>query len=121
MTKNKNVVDRAWKFYFNEWRGHEKVCPAFGEVVFVTRLGWNHVVFNRRHRTKDVMMRLKYLSLAKELLEVATTYQDFRKRGSNYYYGFDAMLKGKRIRVIITSKGKLGKKVFLSIIYRPRH
>ena len=121
MTSNKSLIAKAKGFYFEEWRGHEKNCPAFSEVVYATRLGWNHVVFNKRHRTKDVVMRLKYLPLAKELLEIATMYQDFRKKGNIYFYGFDAIFKGKRIRVIVTSKGKNGKKLFLSIIYRPKY
>lgn len=119
MTSLKISINKAKSFYFDTWRGHEKVCPAFRQIVFVTRLGWNHVVFNKRHRNKDVAMRLKYLYLAKELLELASTYQDVRKKGRDYYYGFDAIIKGKRIRVVVTSRGKFGKKIFLSIIYRP--
>lgn len=110
MAKIKTVIKKAKRFYFEKWRGKEKVCPAFGEKVCVTRLGWNHIVYNRRHKTKDVVMRLNNLKLAKELLETATLYQDFRKTGNLYYYGFDAVIRGKKIRVIVSSKGKKGMK-----------
>jgi len=120
MTSNKSLIRKAKEFYFYEWKGHEKICPAFKDKVFATRLGWNHVVYNRRHKTKDVVMRLKYLRLAKELLETATLYQDFRKRGNDCFYAFDAIFKGKRVRIIVTSRGEVGRKLFLSLIYRPK-
>lgn len=119
MTSIKSVLTKAKDYYFNQWRGKEKICPAFGEKVLVTRLGWNHLVYSKRHKTKDVVMRLRCLSLAREILEKATYYQDYRKVGNLYYYGFDAMIKGKKIRVIVTSNGESGKKLFLSLIYRP--
>ena len=55
----RNVTVKARNFYFNQWRGKEKICPAFGEKVYVTRLGWNHLVHSKRHTSKDVIMRLK--------------------------------------------------------------
>ncbi len=118
MTRISKIINKYKEFYFQQWRGHEKECPVFQEKVYVTRLGWNHIVFNKRHRSKDVVMRLKALILAKELLEKATIYQDRRIKNGNYFYAFDGIIRNKKIRVIVTSKGKKGKKIFLSVIYR---
>ncbi len=118
MTSNMSVLAKAKDYYFNQWRGKENIRPAFGEKVFVTRLGWNHLVHHKRHKTKDVMMRLKCLPWARQILETSTYYQDYRKVGNLYYYGFDAYIEGKKIRVVVSARGKSGKKVLLSVIYR---
>jgi len=116
MTSVKSIVNRAKKFYFEEWRGREKICPAFGEKVHVTRLGWNHIVYLPRRRLVDKIIRLKNLNIAKEILETATTYQTIEKKGAYYRYGLWAIRGNKRFKVVVSSKGKKGRKTFFSFM-----
>ena len=118
MTKNKNVIDKAWKYYFEEWRGHEKICPAFGEKVLVTHLGWEHVVHNRRHNLADVVRRLKSLQYARTLLETFPLYQEKRSTKKYDYYAFWGVIEEKRIKVIVSSPKSTGKKYFFSVMVR---
>jgi len=76
MTSNKNLIDRAWKFYFREWRGSEKISPAFKEKVLVTHLGWEHIVHHPRHKISDVVRRLKSLKYARQILETLPLFQE---------------------------------------------
>jgi hypothetical protein len=115
-TTFKSVLEKAKDFYFNQWRGTEKVCPAFGEKVYLNRIGWNHIVYHRRHTLVDKIIRLKKLPLAREILESATTYQTYQIRGKFHYYGFTAIKGETRIKVVVTSKGKEGKKILYSVM-----
>lgn len=110
------AVDRAWKFY-EKWRGHEPITPAFKERVHATRLGWDHIINPRHRRSKaDKIRQLDALPLAKKLLTLATTYQEYRYADGFHYYALQAEMDGKRIKVIVSSKKKSGKKYFLSVI-----
>lgn len=42
MPSLKSIEKKAKEYYFRQWRGNEKICPAFGEKVYITNLGWNH-------------------------------------------------------------------------------
>ena len=55
------------------------------------------------------------MTLAKKLLEAATTFQEKRKDGNIEYFAFVAEIGGKRVKVIVSSKNR-GRKVFLSVI-----
>ncbi len=57
----------AWNYY-QKWRKTGSICPAFnGERIYVTRLGWNHLVSPRKKRTaKDKIRRFQALPLAKK-------------------------------------------------------
>lgn len=68
----------AEDFYFQEWRGHEKTAPAFGEeIVRVTRKGWTYLT--GKSTTGDVMRRLALLPIAKEIIETTKQITDVRK------------------------------------------
>lgn len=118
MTKLKTIFDNAKDFYFNRWRGSEKVAPAFGEKVYITRLVWNHITKHPRRLLVDKIIRLKKLSLAKEVLETSTTYQTVQKRGEIYYYGFRAIKENTVAKIVVTSKGKSGKKFLYSVMFK---
>lgn len=118
MSDLKSIIKKARKYYFEEWRGSEKVCPAFGEKVYVTKLGWNHIVHHPRRKFVDKIIRLKKLPLARELLETATTYQTVQKRGKYILYGIQAIKNNTRVIVVVSSKGKNGKKVFYSAMFK---
>lgn len=118
MSKLKSIVAKAKKYYFKEWKGNEKITPAFEEKVFITNLGWNHIVHHPRRKLVDKIIRLKKLSLAREVLETATTYQTLQKKGKFYLYGFQAIKGDTRIKVVVSSKGKNGRKVFYSAMFK---
>lgn len=118
MSSVKSIIKKAKGFYFKKWKGHEKVCPAFGEKVYLTRLGWNHIVFHRRRNLVDKIIRLKKLPLAKEILETSTTYQTLQKRGKYYLYGFQAIKGNTRAKVVVASKTKKGKRVLYSVMFK---
>src|SRR3989338_11493301 len=78
---------RAWKFY-DLWRKTGSKSPAFdGEMIYVSRLGWDHLLNPRKKRSKiEKIRRLKVLPLAKKLIEQSTTYQEYRTdRGISYW------------------------------------
>ena len=118
MVKVAKQIKRAKKYYFKQWKGKERLCPAFNERVYVTRLGWNHIVYHPRRNLVDKLVRLKHLSLAREVLERATTYQTVEKRGKYYYYGIKAIKEGKSVTVVVTSKGKKGRKLLYSVMFK---
>ena len=118
MTKFKDIETKAKDFYFNKWRGHEKVIPAFGETVYVNRIGWNHIVHHPRHTLKDKIIRLRKLELARQVLESSSHYQTLEVRGRFYYYGIQAIVNDTRVKVIVTSKGAKGRKILYSVMFK---
>lgn len=118
MSNFESVYKKAKKFYFEEWRGHEKKCPAFEEKIYITTLGWKHIVGKPRRTIVDKVIRLKKLPLAKELLEKATTYQTVQKRGNYYLFGFQAIKSDTLIKVVVSAKGQNGRKVFYSAMFK---
>ena len=118
MSKFKDIETKAKDYYFNKWQGHEKVAPSFGEVVYVNRIGWNHIVHHPRRTLKDKIIRLRKLGLARQVLETSSHYQTVEVRGKFYYYGIQAIVNNTRVKVIITSKGKRGKKVLFSVMFK---
>lgn len=118
MSKYKDVELKAKNYYFDKWRGHEKRIQAFDEIVFVNRIGWNHIVHHPRRTLKDKIIRLKKLELARKVLETSSHYQTMEVRGKFYYYGIQAIMNDTRVKVIVTSKGPKGKKVLYSVMFK---
>lgn len=108
---------RAWRFY-RGWRDEGgSFSPALKDQVFVTRLGWDHLLNPRKRRTTaEKIRRLDTLPLARKLLEVSTTHQERRvdKTRGITYWGFVANMDGKQLKVVVSAKNK--KKYFLSVI-----
>lgn len=118
MSSVKTIIGKAKNYYFNVWRGNENICPAFGEKVYITKLGWNHIAHHPRRLLVDKLIRLKNLPLAQKVLETATTYQTLGARGNLYFYGFQAIQGAKMVKVVVTSKGKTGKKLLYSVMFK---
>ena len=114
----KNIIDTAKDYYFNQWRNHEKISPAFGEKVYITRLGWNHICYCKRRLLADKIIRLKKLPLARELIETATTYQTVRKVGIYTQYGFRAIKDDTVIKVVVSQKEGSAKKLLYSVMFK---
>ncbi|KKU74545.1 MAG: hypothetical protein UX99_C0011G0001 [Candidatus Amesbacteria bacterium GW2011_GWB1_47_26] len=118
MSDLKLTIEKARQYYFQEWRGNEKICPAFGEIVYVTRVGWNHIVHHKRRLIVDKVIRLKKLPLAREVLESATTYQTVQTRGEYTLYGIKAIKGDTVVKVVVSQKIGSSKKVLFSIMFR---
>lgn len=108
----------GWEFYDQKWRGKEKVCPALKEPVYATRSGWNHLVEAKKRTRVEQVRRLQALPLAKKMLETTTTYQEHRvgEDKVTHYFAFSGYIGGKKIKVVVRSKGFEGKKYFLSVM-----
>lgn len=106
---------RAWKFY-QDWRKSGSQSPAFqNETIYITRLGWDHLVNPRKHRTKaEKVRRFKALPIARKILEVSTTYQEHREDNGISYWAFIATMSGQQVKVVVSARNK--KKYFLSVI-----
>lgn len=114
-SKLEKVQDKAWRYY-QTWRKTGSVCPAFnGERIYVSRLGWNHLVSPRKKRTvKEKIRRFEALPLAKKLIERSTTFQEHRTENGISFWALTAHMDGRKIKVILSSKNK--RKYFLSVI-----
>ena len=115
-SKYKITRDKAENFYFKKWRGKEKIAPAFEEILYVSRAGWDHIVFQKKRSKAEQLRRLKALPLAKKLLETSTTYQEQSNRGEAHYFAIVGYIERQRIKVVVRAKGKGGKKYFYSLI-----
>lgn len=114
----KFIIQKARDYYFNRWRGHEKICPAFNEKVYLTKLGWRHIAKHPRRLLVDKLIRLKHLPLAREVLETANTFQTVHQRGSYWYYGFRVIKEDRVVKVVVTSRGRKGRKVLYSVMFK---
>ncbi|MFH0854015.1 MAG: hypothetical protein V1891_00780 [bacterium] len=128
MSKNKKQLDKIMRmtfkhakklardFYFNEWVKNPPKCAAFdGEIIHISRIGWEHIMYDEAKTCMDVLGRLFVLERAKELLEYATQFQDYEKRGRREYWAFEAVIDEVKIRVIVEAVDKT-EKHFLSVI-----
>lgn len=106
------ILNRAFKyakqiakeFYFKEWTPNPPKCPAFdGEIVHITREGWEHIIDETARTKTDVLGRLFVLERAKALLEKATTFSEQHKRNKKEYWVFDSVINKIRLRVIVRS------------------
>ena len=116
-SKYDKVRDKAYRYYSQKWRGNEKITPAFGQKVRVTRSGWDHLVNPSRKRTKaEQARRFEVLPLARKLLEEAQTFQEHRKDRFGHYFAFVGYLGGRKIKVVVRSKTMHGEKFFYSVM-----
>lgn len=118
MTKLKDIEAKAKDYYFNNWRGHEVVIPAFGEKVYLNRIGWNHIAHHPRRKLVDKIIRLKKLDIARKVLETSSHYQTVEVRGKIHYYGIQAIVGDTRVKVIVTSMGSKGRKILYSVMFK---
>ncbi len=110
-------------------------CPALHhQPVHFTSEGFNHLVYkgNRNERDKSVqIMKFELLSKAKEIITLTTTHQEYDERlitvsrerfkknldesTSARYWGFVAIIKNFRVKVIVRALGN-GQYHFWSVI-----
>jgi len=110
-------------------------CPALNdEYVHFTSEGFNHLIYKNERRERDrgvQIMKFKLLSKAKVLVSTSSTYQEYdeslrearRKQKKKVvsgtcvvrYWGFVAIIKDYRIKVVVRQLGN-GQKHFWSVI-----
>ena len=106
----------AKEFYFKNWKKNSPKCPAFkGEVIHISRIGWEHIVHDEAKTRMDILGRIFILERAKRLLETATQFQNYERRGEIEYWAFNAVVQSIKIRVIVRRVCKK-EKHFLSVI-----
>lgn len=106
---------------------HSVFSPVFQSKVFFSAEGFNHIVYknarSERERSSQVL-RFKLLSRAVELLTITTTYQEYeeklqqvivkrykkkaKEQRAMYYWGIIAIVKGRKIKVIVRKIGDNG-------------
>ena len=111
------------------------VCPVFNQEIFFTSEGFNHLVYknDRRERDKKVqIMKFKLLHLAKKLVSLTTTFQEYEESLQEFrvkkfknavqetkvvkYWGIIAIIENKKFKVIIRKVGDNGQLTFWSVI-----
>jgi hypothetical protein len=107
-------ISRLKTFYF-EWRGKEKPSKCFqGEVIRISRSGWNHLISSPRRSKKEILERISLLPFAKRLLEESTFVQTYREENDREYWSLQGLFENVPVRVIIRSVRK-GSKHFYSV------
>ncbi len=109
--------------------------PAFDEYIGFNAEGFNHIVYKtprtERERPSQIM-RFKLLPLARKLVELSTTFQEYEETIKNFnvkrhkkrvnisqpvkYWGIIAIIDGRKIKVILRKIGENGKIHFWSIV-----
>lgn len=127
-----NQKNNAQNFYNNI---NSVFSPVFKEKVTFSAEGFSHIIFKNHHSMREEssqILRFKLLSLAKKLIELSTTYQEFeesikevlvkkhkkkiRESRMVKYWGIIAIMDGQKIKVILRKIGNNGSLHFWSII-----
>lgn len=131
LSNYQDLKENAQKIYNNI---NKVFSPIFDETVVFKAEGFNHIIFKSDGHIRDEssqILRFKLLLLAKKLVGLSTTYQEFdenikefiikkkkkkiRKNQLVKYWGIISILDGKKIKVIIRKIGD-GSLNFWSII-----
>jgi hypothetical protein len=132
LSNYQNLRESAQDFYNNI---NSVFSLALKEKITFSAKGFNHIVFKtaRTEREKSSqILRFKLLPLAKKLIEISTTYQEFEETIGNFvtkkhkkkikesrsvrYWGIIAIIDNRKIKVIIRKIGNNGSLHFWSIV-----
>jgi hypothetical protein len=110
-------------------------CPVFKSSVVFNADGFNHLIYrnDRREREKQAqLVKFKILPLAKDLIEITTTFQEYEERLQEVrvkkfkkivveakvikFWGIIAILNNKKIKAIVRKVGENGQLHFWSVI-----
>lgn len=109
--------------------------PALGEKVAFSAEGFSHIIFKNHHSMREEssqILRFRLLSLAKKLIGLSTTHQEFeeslkevlvkkykkktRESRMVKYWGIIAIIDKQKIKVIVRKIGNNGSLHFWSVI-----
>ncbi len=132
LSNYQNLRKSAQDFYNNI---NSVFSPALKEKITFPAEGFNHIVFKtartERERSSQIL-RFKLLPLAKKLIEISNTYQEFEETIGDFvikkhkkkvkesrsvkYWGIIAIIDNRKIKVIIRKIGDNGSLHFWSIV-----
>ncbi len=132
LSNYQNLRKSSQDFYNNI---NSVFSPALKEKITFSAEGFNHIIFKtartERERPSQIL-RFKLLSLAKKLIEISTTYQEFEETIGDFtikrykkkvkesksikYWGIIAIIDNRKIKVIIRKIGDNGSLHFWSIV-----
>jgi hypothetical protein len=109
--------------------------PALQVKITFPAEGFSHIIFKNHHSLREEssqILRFKLLPLAKKLIEISTTFQEFEKTIGEFifkkhkkkikecravkYWGLIAIIDNQKIKVIIRKIGDNGGLTFWSVI-----
>lgn len=109
--------------------------PVLNKFILFKSEGFNHIIYknsNNERERKSQILRFKLLPLAKKLIEISTTYQEFEETIQEFvvkekkkkvkkskivkYWGLIAIIEGRKIKVILRKIGDNGDIHFWSVI-----
>lgn len=109
--------------------------PIFKETIIFSAEGFNHIVFkssNTERERSSQILRFKLIPLAKKLIEISTTYQEFEETIKYFtikrhkkrikrsmivkYWGIIGIIDNRKIKVIIRKISDNGCLHFWSIV-----
>ncbi|MCX6789150.1 MAG: hypothetical protein NTZ42_00875 [Candidatus Gribaldobacteria bacterium] len=94
----------AKDFYFKIWAKNPPKCPAFdGEMIHISRYGWEHLTRLRKRTKFELLGRLFVLERARELLETSLHFQLHVQRKDMDFWIFEAEVEGVRLKVVVRS------------------
>jgi hypothetical protein len=105
-----------WDKYYRRWKKEETFCPAFGQNVLITKMGWNHLTTSRFRTKVERIERMEALPLAKKLIKVSTTHQEYRYKNGWHYFALVGIIGGVKIKVILTARDNKKEKNFFSVM-----
>jgi hypothetical protein len=110
-------------------------CPAFGQEVIFGSEGFDHLVHKNDSRERDKgvqIMKFKLLPLAKKLVGLTTTHQEYEEGLREFrlkkfkkivqetkivkYWGIIAILENRKFKVVVRKVGDNGQMHFWSVI-----
>lgn len=132
LSNYQNLKETAQEFYNNI---HSIFSPALKEKITFSAEGFNHIIFqnprSERERPSQIL-RFKLLPLAKKLIEISATYQEFEETIKEFtvkkykkkvkenkavkYWDLIAIIDGHKIKVIVRKIGNNGSLHFWSVI-----
>jgi len=117
-----NELKKA-RSYYKLWKKKKCYCPALKSEILITKIGWDHLVGNKKHAKRnleDKLRRLKLLPYVGFVLEASNTVQDIKVIDNQLHFAFEAVLFLKsgdlrKIRAVVI-QDEVGNKVFLSVM-----
>jgi len=100
----------------NEYGSINRVfCPYFNNYVYLTMKGFNHLIGNKfgKRDNKVIFERLSSIRYIHRIISRSGTLQEYENSGTQYF-GFIAIIKRKKYKVIVLKDNNLYK--FISII-----
>lgn len=92
-----NHTKHIKKYWGDKYKSYKSTfCPVFGEYVYFTNVGWNHIIGSHGHKRrvwKDVFHRLVLLEHTRQIIEKSHTFQDIRKMEDRLFYTLESVEK----------------------------